>query len=111
MKRKTEKSHETLTKVTAYPPKTGLIYSHKLTTSKTFSFVPLFRMKIPNTLCDQCGLLPFSTLVFFMPKMKRKTEKSHETLTKVTAYPPKTGLIYSHKLTTSKTFSFFPLLE
>ncbi|EAD2140047.1 dihydropteroate synthase, partial [Listeria monocytogenes] len=27
-------------------------------------------------------------------------------------YPPKTWLIYSHKLTTSKTFSFFsPLLE
>ncbi|EAC5028278.1 dihydropteroate synthase, partial [Listeria monocytogenes] len=24
---------------------------------------------------------------------------------------PKTWLIYSHKLTTSKTFSFFPLLE
>ncbi|EAH2992804.1 dihydropteroate synthase, partial [Listeria monocytogenes] len=47
MKRKTEKSHETLTKVTAYPPKTWLIYSHKLTTSKTFSFFPLFRMKIP----------------------------------------------------------------
>ncbi|EAH2729376.1 dihydropteroate synthase, partial [Listeria monocytogenes] len=23
------------------------------------------------------------------------------------AYPPKTWLIYSHKLTTSKTFSFF----
>ncbi|EAD4781576.1 hypothetical protein WG469_14900, partial [Listeria monocytogenes] len=64
MKRKTEKSHETLTKVTAYPPKTWLIYSHKLTTSKTFSFFPLFRMKIPNSLFDQCGLLPFSTLVF-----------------------------------------------
>ncbi|TYU42655.1 dihydropteroate synthase, partial [Listeria monocytogenes] len=30
----------------------------------------------------------------------------------ITAYPPKTWLIYSHKLTTSKTFSFFsPLLE
>ncbi|ECB9807514.1 dihydropteroate synthase, partial [Listeria monocytogenes] len=29
-----------------------------------------------------------------------------------TAYPPKTWLIYNHKLTTSKTFSFFsPLLE
>ncbi|PDB27021.1 dihydropteroate synthase, partial [Listeria monocytogenes] len=26
--------------------------------------------------------------------MKRKTEKSHETLTKITAYPPKTWLIY-----------------
>ncbi|EAD8785317.1 dihydropteroate synthase, partial [Listeria monocytogenes] len=27
-------------------------------------------------------------------------------------YPPKTWLIYSYKLTTSKTFSFFsPLLE
>ncbi|ORI32857.1 hypothetical protein BS612_01200 [Listeria monocytogenes] len=51
MKRKTEKSHETLTKITAYPPKTWLIYSHKLTTSKTFSFFsPLFRMKIPNSL-------------------------------------------------------------
>ncbi|EAD9207390.1 hypothetical protein AOU60_09380 [Listeria monocytogenes] len=36
-----------------------LIYSHKLTTSKTFSFFPLFRMKIPNSLFDQCGLLPF----------------------------------------------------
>ncbi|EAE4078134.1 dihydropteroate synthase, partial [Listeria monocytogenes] len=24
-----------------------------------------------------------------------------------TAHPPKTWLIYSHKLTTSKTFSFF----
>ncbi|EAE4635161.1 hypothetical protein E1X87_14870, partial [Listeria monocytogenes] len=48
-KRKTEKSHETLTKVTAYPPKTWLIYSYKLTTSKTFSFFPLFRMKIPNS--------------------------------------------------------------
>ncbi|EAH1368173.1 dihydropteroate synthase, partial [Listeria monocytogenes] len=55
MKRKTEKSHETLTKVTAYPPKTWLIYSYKLTTSKTFSFFPLFRMKIPNSLFDQCG--------------------------------------------------------
>ncbi|TYT85559.1 dihydropteroate synthase, partial [Listeria monocytogenes] len=30
----------------------------------------------------------------------------------ITAYPPKTWLIYNHKLTTSKTFSFFsPLLE
>ncbi|ARJ88311.1 hypothetical protein ACS76I_10390 [Listeria monocytogenes] len=62
--KKNWKSHETLTKVTAYPPKTWLIYSHKLTTSKTFSFFPLFRMKIPNSLFDQCGLLPFSTLVF-----------------------------------------------
>ncbi|EAC6939590.1 TPA_asm: dihydropteroate synthase, partial [Listeria monocytogenes] len=26
--------------------------------------------------------------------MKRKTEKSHETLTNITAYPPKTWLIY-----------------
>ncbi|EDE2199187.1 dihydropteroate synthase [Listeria monocytogenes] len=44
--------------------------------------------------------------------MKRKTEKSHETLTNITAYPLKTWLIYSHKLTTNKTFSFFsPLLE
>ncbi|EAF1140530.1 dihydropteroate synthase [Listeria monocytogenes] len=44
--------------------------------------------------------------------MKKKTEKSHETLTKITAHPPKTWLIYSHKLTTSKTFSFFsPFLE
>ncbi|PDK41240.1 dihydropteroate synthase [Listeria welshimeri] len=44
--------------------------------------------------------------------MKRKTEKSHETLTNITANPLKTWLIYSHKLTTSKTFSFFlPLLE
>ncbi|EAC2628558.1 dihydropteroate synthase, partial [Listeria monocytogenes] len=50
MKRKTEKSHETLTNITAYPPKTWLIYNHKLTTSKTFSFFPLFRMKIPNSL-------------------------------------------------------------
>ncbi|TYU48790.1 dihydropteroate synthase, partial [Listeria monocytogenes] len=25
----------------------------------------------------------------------------------ITAYPPKTWLIYNHKLTTSKTFSFF----
>ncbi|HFK0296826.1 TPA: hypothetical protein ACGXIF_001336, partial [Listeria monocytogenes] len=58
--KKNWKSHETLTKVTAYPPKTWLIYSHKLTTSKTFSFFPLFRMKIPNSLFDQCGLLPFS---------------------------------------------------
>ncbi|EPF7171311.1 hypothetical protein ACSTWS_002911, partial [Listeria monocytogenes] len=34
--------------------------SHKLTTSKTFSFFsPLFRMKIPNSLFDRCGLLPF----------------------------------------------------
>ncbi|EAC4812588.1 hypothetical protein DXP84_13830 [Listeria monocytogenes serotype 4a] len=41
-----------------------LIYSHKLTTSKTFSFFPLFRMKFLNSLFDQCGLLPFSTLVF-----------------------------------------------
>ncbi|PCV52543.1 dihydropteroate synthase [Listeria monocytogenes] len=30
--------------------------------------------------------------------MKRKTEKSHETLTKITAYPPKTWLIYSLSL-------------
>ncbi|EAC2338050.1 hypothetical protein AFW17_14305 [Listeria monocytogenes] len=59
--KKNWKSHETLTKVTAYPPKTWLIYSHKLTTSKTFSFFPLFRMKIPNSLFDQCGLLPFLT--------------------------------------------------
>ncbi|EAC3359975.1 dihydropteroate synthase [Listeria monocytogenes] len=43
--------------------------------------------------------------------MKRKTEKSHETLTNITAYPPKTWLIYSHKLTTSKTFHSFPFLE
>ncbi|EAC9079330.1 hypothetical protein KV69_12400 [Listeria monocytogenes] len=50
MKRKIEKSHETLTNITAYPPKTWLIYNHKLTTSKTFSFFPLFRMKIPNSL-------------------------------------------------------------
>ncbi|EAD8563092.1 hypothetical protein AF428_14495, partial [Listeria monocytogenes] len=56
-------------------------------------------------------LLPFSTLVFLCQKMKRKTEKSHETLTNITAYPPKTWLIYSHKLTTSKTFSFFPLFR
>ncbi|EIS4451453.1 hypothetical protein LZV31_001983 [Listeria monocytogenes] len=111
MKRKTEKSHETLTNITAYPPKTWLIYSHKLTTSKTFSFFPLFRMKILNSLFGQCGLLPFSTLVFLCQKMKRKTEKSHETLTNITAYPPKTWLIYNHKLTTSKTFSFFPLFR
>ncbi|PZG37393.1 dihydropteroate synthase [Listeria ivanovii] len=39
--------------------------------------------------------------------MKRKTKKSHETLTKVTAYPPKLRLIYDYKLITSKTFSFF----
>ncbi|EAE3560408.1 dihydropteroate synthase, partial [Listeria monocytogenes] len=26
--------------------------------------------------------------------MKKKTEKSHETLTKITAHPPKTWLIY-----------------
>ncbi|PDE08505.1 hypothetical protein AWK62_06510 [Listeria monocytogenes] len=62
--KKNWKSHETLTKVTAYPPKTWLIYSHKLTTSKTFSFFPLFRMKIPNSLFDQCVLIPFSTRVF-----------------------------------------------
>ncbi|PCT79593.1 dihydropteroate synthase, partial [Listeria monocytogenes] len=30
--------------------------------------------------------------------MKKKTEKSHETLTKITAYPPKTWLIYSQCL-------------
>ncbi|EAE1405392.1 dihydropteroate synthase, partial [Listeria monocytogenes] len=46
-----------------------------------------------------------------MPKNEKKNWKSHETLTKVTAYPPKTWLIYSHKLTTSKTFSFFPLFR
>ncbi|WP_077950310.1 dihydropteroate synthase [Listeria monocytogenes] len=47
-----------------------------------------------------------------MEKNEEKNEKSHETLTKITAHPPKTWLIYSHKLTTSKTFSFFsPLLE
>ncbi|EAE7766053.1 dihydropteroate synthase [Listeria monocytogenes] len=69
-------------------------------------------MKFLNSLFDQCGLLPFSTLVFLCQKMKRKTEKSHETLTNITAYPPRTWLIYSHKLTTSKTFSFFsPFLE
>ncbi|PCW51770.1 hypothetical protein A7O09_14270 [Listeria monocytogenes] len=62
--KKNWKSHETLTKVTAYPPKTWLIYSHKLTTSKTFSFFPLFRMKIPNSLFDQCGLLPLYTMYF-----------------------------------------------
>ncbi|PZH08658.1 dihydropteroate synthase [Listeria ivanovii] len=39
--------------------------------------------------------------------MKRKTEKSHETLTKITVYPLKLRLIYNYKLTTSKTFSFF----
>ncbi|PWG18722.1 dihydropteroate synthase, partial [Listeria monocytogenes] len=44
-------------------------------------------MKIPNSLFDQCGLLPFSTLVFSWKKMKKKTEKSHETLTKITAHP------------------------
>ncbi|HHR2576478.1 TPA: hypothetical protein ACSY34_13750, partial [Listeria monocytogenes] len=38
----------------------------------TFSFFPLFRMKIPNSLFDQCGLLPFSTLVFLMPKNEKK---------------------------------------
>ncbi|EAE0634162.1 dihydropteroate synthase, partial [Listeria monocytogenes] len=27
-------------------------------------------MKIPNSLFDQCGLLPFSTLVFSWKKMK-----------------------------------------
>ncbi|PCV87950.1 dihydropteroate synthase, partial [Listeria monocytogenes] len=27
--------------------------------------------------------------------MKKKTEKSHETLTKITAHPPKTWLKYS----------------
>ncbi|EAD0590032.1 hypothetical protein FXK27_10395 [Listeria monocytogenes] len=75
MKRKTEKSHETLTNITAYPPKTWLIYNHKLTTSKTFSFFPLFRMKFLNSLFDQCGLLPFSTLVFFMPKNEKKNRK------------------------------------
>ncbi|PZH08659.1 hypothetical protein C2D65_13360 [Listeria ivanovii] len=68
MKRKTEKSHETLTKVTAYPPKLRLIYNYKLTTNKTFSFFPSFRMKIPNCLFDQCSLLPFSTLVFYYKK-------------------------------------------
>ncbi|EAD5842273.1 dihydropteroate synthase [Listeria innocua] len=51
MKRKTEKSHETLTKITVYPPKTWLIYSHKLTTSKTISFFsPPIRMKTINSL-------------------------------------------------------------
>ncbi|MBM5597753.1 dihydropteroate synthase [Listeria seeligeri] len=45
MKRKTEKSHETLRKITVYPPKLWLIYSHKLTTSKCFHSFPLFRMK------------------------------------------------------------------
>ncbi|PZG07253.1 dihydropteroate synthase, partial [Listeria ivanovii] len=43
--------------------------------------------------------------------MKRKTEKSHENLRKITAYPPKLRLIYNHKLTTNKTFSFFPLFR
>ncbi|HAA0650582.1 TPA_asm: dihydropteroate synthase [Listeria innocua] len=43
--------------------------------------------------------------------MKRKTEKSHETLTKITVYPPKTWLIYRHKLTTTKQFHSFPFLE
>ncbi|MCI2478862.1 hypothetical protein KC285_14305, partial [Listeria monocytogenes] len=76
-----------------------------------FILLPPFRMKIPNSLFDQCGLLPFSTLVFSWKKMKKKNEKSHETLTKITAHPPKTWLIYSHKLTTSKTFSFFPLFR
>ncbi|EAD8643906.1 dihydropteroate synthase [Listeria monocytogenes] len=55
---------------------------------------------------------PFFHTGFFDAKNEKKTEKSHETLTNITAYPPKTWLIYSHKLTTNKTFSFFsPLLE
>ncbi|MBM5606110.1 hypothetical protein D8X85_11320 [Listeria seeligeri] len=69
MKRKTEKSHETLRKITVYPPKLWLIYSHKLTTSKYFHSFPLFRMKIPNSLFDRCGLLPFSASVFLCAKI------------------------------------------
>ncbi|TYU22858.1 hypothetical protein FZX04_04610 [Listeria monocytogenes] len=45
-----------------------LIYSHKLTTSKTFSFFPLFRMKFLNSLFDQCGLLPFPHWFFSTKK-------------------------------------------
>ncbi|EAV9865249.1 dihydropteroate synthase, partial [Listeria monocytogenes] len=52
----------------AYPPKTWLIYNHKLTTSKTFSFFPLFRMKFLNSLFDQCGLLPFPHWFFSTKK-------------------------------------------
>ncbi|EAH3504631.1 dihydropteroate synthase, partial [Listeria monocytogenes] len=39
---------------------------------------------------------PFFHTGFLMPKNEKKNWKSHETLTKVTAYPPKTWLIYSH---------------
>ncbi|EAE2692938.1 hypothetical protein D4D24_05825 [Listeria monocytogenes] len=75
MKRNKCISYYFLIKRTAETFFSWLIYSHKLTTSKTFSFFPLFRMKIPNTLFDQCGLLPFSTLVFFMPKNEKKNRK------------------------------------
>ncbi|EPF7613420.1 hypothetical protein ACSVI4_002731, partial [Listeria monocytogenes] len=75
MKRNKCISYYFLIKRTAETFFSWLIYSHKLTTSKTFSFFPLFRMKIPNSLFDQCGLLPFSTLVFFMPKNEKKNRK------------------------------------
>ncbi len=74
--------------------------------------LPFLMIDFQTPFFDQCGLLPFSTLVFLLPENSwvRKTFiESHRTFMKNTLKSRLIWLIYSHKLTTSKHFHFSPI--